>query len=139
MKLQKVLIDTNLYIDWLNHGRHENLMLGPGLVRYLSTVVHMELAIGARGLPARRALNQLVRAYRSGERLLVPDADVFVKAGELLQRLRDSGREIRRASLINDVLISLSARSIGASVLTADQDFEAIRGVLDFKLKLIEP
>lgn len=114
-------------------------MLGPGLVRYLSTVVHMELAVGARTLPARRALNQLVRAYRSGDRLLVPDADAFARAGELLQRLRDSGREIRRASLVNDVLISISARSIGASVLTADRDFQAIAEVFDFRLKLIRP
>jgi predicted nucleic acid-binding protein len=139
MKLEKVLIDTNIYVDWLNHGRHEDLMLGPGLVRYFSAVAHMELAVGARSLPARRALNQLVRAYRSGDRLLVPDADVFARAGELLQRLRDSGREIRRASLVNDVLIALSARSIGATVLTSDQDFEAIRGVLDFRLELIGP
>lgn len=137
MKLEKVLIDTNLYIDWLNDGRHEPLMLGQGLVRYLSAIVHMELSVGARSLPARRALNQLLRAYRSGERLVVPDADVFARAGELLQRLRELGREIRKASLVNDVLISLSARSIGATVITSDQDFEAIGAVVDFKLKLV--
>ncbi len=137
MKLEKVLIDTNIYIEWLNDGRHEHLMLGQGLVRYLSAVVHMELSVGARALPARRALNQLVRAYRSGDRLVVPDADVFSRAGELLQRLRDSGREIRRASLVNDVLIALCARSIGATVLTSDQDFEAIGDVLDFRFRLV--
>lgn len=137
MKLEKVLLDTNLYIEWLNDGCYEELMLGPGLVRYLSAVVHMELSVGARSLPARRALNQLLRAYRSGDRLVVPDADVFSRAGELLQRLRDSGREIRKASLVNDVLISLSARSIGAMVLTSDQDFEAIGGVLDFRFKIV--
>lgn len=41
MRLEKVLIDTNLYVEWLNDGRHEHLMLGPGFVRYLSVVVHM--------------------------------------------------------------------------------------------------
>jgi predicted nucleic acid-binding protein len=106
-------------VGWLNDGRHEHLMLGQGLVRYLSAIVHMELSVGARRLPARRALSQLVRAYRSVDRLAVPDADVFSRAGEVLQRLRDSGRELRKASLVNDVLISLSARSIGATVLTS--------------------
>jgi predicted nucleic acid-binding protein len=137
MKLEKVVIDTNLYIGWLNDGRHEHLMLGPGLARYLSAIVHMELSVGARRLPTRRALSQLVRAYRSGGRLVVPDADVFSRAGEVLRRLRDSGREVRKASLVNDVLISLSARSIGATVLTSDGDFEAIGGVVDFRFRVV--
>ena len=137
MKLEKVLLDTNLYIEWFNDGRHEPLMLGPGLVRYLSAIVHMELSVGARSLPARRALNQLVRAYRSGDRLVVPDADVFSRAGEVLQRLRDAGREIKKASLVNDVLISLSARSMGATVLTSDRDFEAIGDVVDFRFRVV--
>lgn len=42
-----------------------------------------------------------------------------------------------RASLVNDVLIALSARSLGATVLTADKDHDAIRAVLDFKLERI--
>jgi hypothetical protein len=35
MTLRKVILDTNLYIGWMNQGLHEDLMLGPGLVRYL--------------------------------------------------------------------------------------------------------
>jgi len=128
-------MDTNLYVEWLNAGGHEDLMLGRGLVRYLSAVVHMELAAGAKTLPAQRALSRLVRDYRSGGRLLVPSADIFASAGDLLRKLRSSGREVRRASLVNDVLIALSARSIGATVLTADKDFEAIGELLEFKFR----
>ena len=134
---RKVLLDTNVYIGWLNGGLHADLLLGPGLARYLSAVVAMELGVGARLLPARRALDQLVRAYQAGGRVVVPDAQVFDRAGRVLQRMRDDGRETRRASLVNDVLIALSARSIGATVVSADADFEVIETVVDFKLELI--
>ena len=30
MILRKVLIDTNLYIGWMNQGLHEDWMVGPG-------------------------------------------------------------------------------------------------------------
>lgn len=123
---RKVLLDTNVYIGWLNGGLHADLLLGPGLARYVSAVVAMELGVGARLLPARRALDQLVRAYQAGGRVAVPDARVFDRAGRVLQRI-----------LVNDVLIALSARSIGATVVSADTDFEVIETVLDFKLELI--
>jgi hypothetical protein len=55
MTLTKVVLDSNVYIGWLNQGLHEDLMMGRGLIRYLSAVVHMELRVGATMLPARRA------------------------------------------------------------------------------------
>lgn len=137
MILRKVILDTNLYIGWMNQGLHEELMLGPGLVRYLSAVVLMELRVGATMLPARRALDQLARPYRAGGRLVTPGAEIFDQAGRTLQRLRESGCEVRKASLVNDVLIALSARSIGATLLTADADYQAIGSVVEFKLEMI--
>jgi predicted nucleic acid-binding protein len=135
---RKVVLDTNVYIGWLNKGQHEELMLGRGLVRYLSAIVLMELRVGAKMLPARRALDQLARPYRTGGRLYAPHGEVFDSAGGLLQKLRERGQEIRRASLVNDLLIALSARSLGAAVLTADQDFQIIRRVVDFDLEMVD-
>jgi predicted nucleic acid-binding protein len=109
------------------------------ILRYLSAIVQMELRVGATMLSARRALDQLVRAYRTGGRIITPDAEMFDQAGRALQRLREIGREVRRASLVNDVLIALSARSIGAALLTADEDYRAIAAVVDFKLEMIPP
>jgi predicted nucleic acid-binding protein len=43
----------------------------------------------------------------------------------------------RQASLVNDVLIALSARSIGATLLTADADNEALGAIVDFKLERV--
>jgi predicted nucleic acid-binding protein len=137
VKLRKVVLDANLYIDWLNAGRRDELMVAPGLVRYLSVIVQMELRVGATTTSASRAVEQLVRAYRASARVVAPAPEVFDLAGCVLQRLRAEGREIRRASLLNDVLIALSARSIGATLITADQDYEIIRGVVDFKLQRV--
>jgi predicted nucleic acid-binding protein len=139
VRLRKAVIDTNLYIDWFNRGLREDLLLGRGLVRYLSAVALMELRTGATMLPARRAVDHLVRAYGSGGRIVAPPIDVFDRAGRTLQRLRESGREIRRSSLVHDVLIAHTARALGATVFTADADYEAIHAVLDFDLERVAP
>ncbi|MDX2053572.1 MAG: PIN domain-containing protein [Polyangiaceae bacterium] len=137
MSLRKVIIDTNVYINWLNRGLHEDIMLGRGLTRYLSGVVLMELAVGARTLPARRALGQLARAYRAGGRCIGLQPDTLAQAGEVLQRLHDRGHQVHRASLVNDVLVALSARVLGATVLTMDRDFLVVQAVVDFKCELL--
>lgn len=49
-----------------------------------------------------------------------------------------AGQEVRRASLVNDVLIALTARQLGATLCTADdEDFRAIRRVRDFSLEVV--
>jgi len=136
--MRRVLIDTNLYIDWMNAGRHEAVMIGPGLVRHLSVVVVMELEAGARTLAARRAVKQLADTFARVDRLAAPSSAAFRRAGPLLRSLRARGREIRRAAFVNDVLIALTARELGATVMTNDaSDFGGIQSVLDFSLTLV--
>jgi predicted nucleic acid-binding protein len=44
------------------------------------------------------------------------------------------------ASLVRDVLIALTARTIGATLVTADAgDFEAIRALKRFSLQVVPP
>jgi len=40
---------------------------------------------------------------------------------------------------VNDVLVALSARSIGATVVTMDADFNAIAEVIPFPVKIVPP
>ena len=109
-------------------------------MRYLSAVVQMELRVGAATRPARRLLDQLVHAHAASARLVAPSPPVFDEAGLVLRALRMAGREVRRASLVNDVLIALTARRLGATLYTGDaEDFEAIRGVRDFSLEVVGP
>ena len=134
--MKKVVLDTNLYIDWMNRGLHEELMLGSGMVRYLSAVVVMELRAGAHTRAGRLAIDHLVRVYAAGDRLTAPPQAVFDRAGSVLRRLKLAGREVRSSSFVNDVLIALGARVIGATVVTANlPDFVAIREIEPFALE----
>jgi len=162
--VKRIVLDTNVYIDWLNRGLHETVMLGPGLVRYLSAVVVMELRAGVSHRASRDAVDALTRAYRSAGRLVAPSSEVFERAGAVLRKLKLAGHNVRDASLcdrvgsrrallaadhrgrvwepyqgshLNDVLIALTARSIGATVVTANvADFAAIQQVEPFAFEL---
>jgi predicted nucleic acid-binding protein len=135
--VKKIVLDTNVYIDWLNRGQHETVMLGPGLVRYLSTVVVMELRAGVGHRASRDAVDALTRGYRSAGRLVAPSSEVFERAGAVLRKLKLAGHNVRDASLCNDVLIALTARSIGATVVTANAvDFAAIQQAEPFAFEL---
>lgn len=137
--MTKVVLDTSVYVGWLNQGLYAEWLLGPGVVRYLSAVVLMEIRVGATTRSARRAVSQLVRPYEVGSRLVAPSARLFDEAAAVLQRLRMRGREVRRASMVNDVLIALTARAMGATVVTANAlDFQAIREFRRFSLQVIE-
>jgi predicted nucleic acid-binding protein len=70
--------------------------------------------------------------------LVAPSPSQFDEAGLVLRALRLAGREIRQASLVNDVLIALTARHLGATLYSGDvEDFEAIQRVRDFSLKAV--
>jgi len=45
--MQRIVIDTNVYINWLNGDRYEKILFAPGVVKHLSSVVMMELWAGA--------------------------------------------------------------------------------------------
>jgi len=136
--MKRVILDTNLYIDWLNQGLQKELMEGPGMVRYLSAIVAMELRAGTTASRAERALDQLVRAYTKAKRLVAPSAHLYETAGVALRRLRNEGRDVRRAAVVNDVLIALTARALGATLLTKDvKDFGVIQDVIGAKVEFI--
>jgi predicted nucleic acid-binding protein len=61
--MRRVVIDTNLYIDWLNAGRHEDVLFQGDAVKYLSAVVMLELYAGARSARDRRAVRNVVSAF----------------------------------------------------------------------------
>ena len=135
--MKRVVLDTNLYIDWINAGLRDALLVGSGYTRLLSTVVLMELWAGTTNRASRRAIEKVERAYIAGRRLLVPTPNVFSAAGKALRDLRTEGLEVRSAGFVNDVLIALSAHAAGATVLTRNRrDFEAIRTVADFDLEV---
>ena len=124
--MRRIVIDTNLCITWLNEGRHEEVLFQRDAVKYLSTVVVLELYAGAFSPRDRRVLRDVVAAFDRADRMLVPSRAVWEDAGHVLRALQESRAPVgtRYPSLVNDVLIALSARSIGASVVTSNaRDF----------------
>ena len=138
--MRRVVIDTNLYIDWLNAGRHEAVLFQRDAVKYLSAVVILELYAGAFSSRDRRVVRSVVAAFDRADRILVPSGTVYEEAGHVLRALQESRgyRPAGSPSLVNDVLIALSARAIGASVVTGNaMDFAAIREIRPFKLTVV--
>lgn len=137
--MERVVIDTNIYVDWLNEGQHEVVLFQREAVKYLSAVVLMELSAGAFSARDRRLVREVTSAFAKVGRILVPAVAIYEEAGDVLRRLQESrGYTVASAyGLVNDVLIALSARSIGATVITQNErDFVAIRSIRPFKLAL---
>jgi hypothetical protein len=138
--MRRVVIDTNVYVDWINRGQHEAVLFQPETVKYLSAVVLMELRAGAFSPSDRRLLQRLQTAFERAGRVLTPSRGVFAEAGDALRRLQaDRVYKIGAShSIANDVLIALSARSIGATLVTQNErDYRAIQAVRPFRLVIV--
>ena len=138
--MQRVIIDTNVYIDWINDGKYETVIFQRDAVKHLSAVVIMELGAGAFSARDRRLVHELASAFAKAGRVVAPTVSMYQEAGEVLRQLQQSlGYTLASAhGLANDVLIALSARSIGAVVITQnDRHFAAIQKIRPFKLSLI--
>jgi len=77
---EKVLLDTNIYVDWLRRDLRPELVMGRGSLRFLSAVVEMELRAGACTRSGRRALERAVRGYLAAARIVPPTTGIFADA-----------------------------------------------------------
>jgi predicted nucleic acid-binding protein len=138
--MRRLVIDTNIYIDWFNAGRHEAILFQRDAVKHLSAVVLMELRAGAFGVRDRRLVQRVESAFARAGRILLPSRAVFAEASEVLQRLQAKhGFHLESShSIVSDVLIALSARSIGATVVTQNErHYRAIQAVRSFQLVVV--
>jgi len=127
------LLDTAVYIENFRSGRFTfRLLQSPFIIRCSSVVLH-ELLRGARTATERKFVLELSRECQ----VLTPTEQQWLKAAEILGRLRrrEHYETAKLRDLAFDVLIALSARSIGASVITTNHvDFLAIQRELPFHL-----
>ena len=138
--MRRVVIDTNIYIDWLNAGRHNDILFQRDAVKHLSAIVLMELHAGAFSAADRRIVRRLETAFETAGRILVPSGGVFADAGDALRRLQvEHGFHLAtNHGIVNDVLIALSARSIDATLVTQNErHFRAIQTVRPFQLVVV--
>jgi predicted nucleic acid-binding protein len=90
------------------------------IIRFLSAVVLFELRMGANTPRRLRAVDAIRRAFPTG-RVVAPSADLFERAAVIFRALYGNGADIaERLGRVNDLLIALTARSIGAAVVTSN-------------------
>lgn len=141
----KYLLDTNVY---LSAGRSEETRARfrrtfyPLLpATYLSAVVGYELAVNAYNRRTRTLLFEFIRPLQQTGRVVTPAFDDWMMASEVVTAIGEKERSWRSKlpALLNDVLIALSARRIGAILLTYNRDdFRLISRYADFSLRILE-
>jgi predicted nucleic acid-binding protein len=104
-------------------------------------VVVQELVAGAWDAHGRRQAEHLYRPFERVGRVVTPTHGVWKQAGLLwatIAKRRPAARSKLRAGLLNDMLIALSARSIGAMVVTRNRDdFRLIQTFAPFRLAVV--
>lgn len=120
----KVLIDTNVFIDYLRQELHADWVFGRvgNTIRFLSSIVLMELRLGADTPKRKRMVDKIKSAFPS-KRLIAPSPQLFDEAGRLFRTLYGNGSGVAgRLGPVNDLLIALTAKRMGATVITRNLD-----------------
>ena len=126
------ILDTSIYIDHWERGLYQETLenLRRAYIIRHSAVVLSELRRGARGRDAERLVADL---YELATIPWEPSVADWWEASRLVRNIGDSeGWDInKRRDFQNDALIALTARSHGATVVTANSsDFELLRSEL---------
>lgn len=132
-KTKFALLDISVYVENFRTGRFAlQLLQSPSVIRCSAVVLH-ELLRGARpGLERRFVIDLMNRC-----RIVTPTEAHWIQAAEILNAMgHRSHYDVQKLrELTADVLIALSACSIGATLLTCNrEDFQAIRRHLSFQL-----
>lgn len=127
----KVLLDTNVLIDFLRAGMHTQWVLGGHgiVVRFISAVALLELRLGADTPKRKKAVDQIQQAFQAG-RILSLTPSTLDHAGRLFRAMYGNASGLHdRLGPMNDVLMALTAREIGATVITNNVlEFRRIAG-----------
>ena len=136
------IIDSNVYIRAFN-----NLAFGVELQQFhrqhlpkliLSIVVAHELLVGATTPAKERSLRRgLIEPFRVRRRLHIPTQrtwDLAATVDRRLRRMKGFAGSLSRRSFSNDILIAVTARDLGATIITENEnDFTIIAKTLDIR------
>ena len=142
----KCVLDTSVYLQAMrsDSGRvaFEQRFLPLLFCTSVSGVVAEELYAGAMDDLAIRLVDGYIGALRKAGRVIAPTFDGWTAAGKLIARIARSepGLKLKAQRLLNDVLIALCARRLGATLFTFNRDdFELIRRYRPFTLEVLKP
>jgi predicted nucleic acid-binding protein len=124
--VELAVLDTSVYIENFRTGRFtQRIAESHYLFRGLSVVIH-ELLRGVK----RPEEREFARELAANLRLYTPTERIWFDSGNVVAQLASAKGYDRRKiqELSFDALIALTARSIGATIITLNrQDFEDIR------------
>jgi predicted nucleic acid-binding protein len=139
-----ILLDTNVYLFAMKSDQGARLFeqrFLPLVFRtFLCSVVVEELYAGAVDSVAVRLVDRHVRALERAGRVVAPSFEDWKEAGKVIARItrKEPGRRTGLQRMLNDLLLALCARRIGADLFTFDRnDFEFIRRHKPFSLKVL--
>jgi predicted nucleic acid-binding protein len=104
----------------------------------LAAVVGAELRAGALDDTAMTIVADLLRRFERLGRIVVPTAGTWTDVGDTLARIarREPALRPKLRGLWNDALIALSARQIGATLVTENlRDFALLRRYTRFEIE----
>lgn len=129
-----VLFDTNVYLRVLRSEAfartHLQRFTRLAPRTYLCSVVAAELYAGARTLRGVRVIDSLLAPYLKVGRVVFPNHNDWLSMGKAVAEIAivTPGYRSRATALQNDILIALSAKRIGAVVVTENEkDFSFLR------------
>jgi predicted nucleic acid-binding protein len=143
----KYLLDTNVYLEACRSEERKSQfrrLFFPLLpVTYLASVVAYELGVDARNGHTRTLLQEFIGPMERTGRFVSPTFSDWVEAAAIVTAIEAKARAWRSKLplLLNDILIALCARRIGAILVTYNKDnkddFQLIRRYKDFSLRVL--
>jgi predicted nucleic acid-binding protein len=134
---EKIVIDTNIYIDIFNSDLYRSLRNPFHYIVFLAYPVLHELWIGAKGKREIKHLTAMQNGFIKLNRFIIPSATTLVLIGRACHELRTSGKlDPVYPKHYNDISIAALSRQIGATVITRNVvDFSVIKGFIDFEFE----
>jgi predicted nucleic acid-binding protein len=127
-------LDANVYIRALRDRDRltqlKRFLIRTGMRVRVNAVVALELQAGARTPSQERAVSDLLAAYTTRQRVVVPSFEAYHQGGRVLAALASrEGIDVSRAgSLVSDVLIAASCREAGIKLVTENvEHFAAVQ------------
>ena len=142
----KYLLDTNVYIEAFRSQEKRKLFrqtyfpLLP--LTHLSAVVAYELQVNARDALTQNLLHEFIRPLERTGRLVTPMFGDWIEASRIVASIIEKDRSWRSKlpGLLNDILIALCARRVGATLFTHNKDdFRLIQRHKEFALRVFQP
>ena len=141
-----LLFDTSVYVSIFRNAAFA-AEFRPRYLRdipltYFSSVVVQELLAGARTPRQQRQVAALYEPFERVRRIITPSHLVWKEVGRVIAVVLEKTPQLRSklaSGLLNDILIALSGRSMGARVVTGNaQDFRLVQQFQDFALEIID-